>query len=183
MSLFPDFLSLVSDSRDVVLFVDNDIKFRDFLTQKEVKYDTAYLKLATVWSTNSYAERHKVGAILVKDGMIISDGFNGMPSGFDNRCEHEMEDDSGESHLVTNREVLHAEANCLTKVAKSTNNSNNATLYVTLSPCFECAKLILQSGIRKVVFSEVYRDTSGLELLARAGIILEFINLSNGEKE
>ena len=121
--------------------------------------------MASVWAKNSYCTRRQVGAILVKDRMIISDGYNGTPSGFENVCE----DENG----VTKPYVLHAEANAITKVAKSNNSSEGATLYVTASPCLECAKLIIQAGIRRVVYSEEYRITDGLDLLRRAGIEVE----------
>lgn len=118
--------------------------------------------MARIWAENSYCERRKVGAIIVKNSMIISDGYNGTPSGFENICE----DSAG----VTKPYVLHAEANAITKVARSNNSSDGATLYVTASPCLECAKLIIQSGIKRVVFNELYRICDGIELLDRAGI-------------
>jgi len=121
--------------------------------------------MAAVWARNSYCSRRKVGAILVKDRMIISDGYNGTPAGFENVCE----DENG----VTKPYVLHAEANAITKVAKSNNSSEGATLYVTASPCMECAKLIIHAGISRVVYSEEYRITDGLDLLRRAGVIVE----------
>ena len=127
--------------------------------------------MARIWSENSYCHRRKVGALLVKDKMIISDGFNGTPSGFPNVCE----DDSD----TTFPYVLHAEANAITKVARSNNSSEGSTLYVTASPCLECSKLIIQSGIRRVVFSELYRITDGLDLLRRAGIETVHIPLEN----
>ena len=164
------------------------------------KYDSKYIRMAKIWAENSYAIRNKVGALLVKDGMIISDGYNGTPKGFDNICENEVkcdiEDvefdslDGGASvcktydsdcnkcphhYLVTKPEVLHAEANAITKVAKSTNSSDGSTLYVTLSPCLECSKLIIQAGIKRVVYADEYRDTSGLDLLRKAGIKVEQI--------
>lgn len=129
---------------------------------KIVALDMRYLRMAKIWSENSYCLRRKVGALLVKDKMIISDGYNGTPSGFPNICE----DDSN----VTFPYVLHAEANAITKVARSNNSSDGSTLYVTASPCIECAKLIIQAGIRRVVFSELYRITDGIDLLRRAGI-------------
>ena len=128
----------------------------------ESKFDKSYLQMARVWAQNSYCVRRKVGAILVKDRMIISDGYNGTPSGFENVCE----DENG----VTKPYVLHAEANAITKVAKSGNSSLGATLYVTASPCLECSKLIIQAGIKRVVYSEDYRITDGIDLLRRAGI-------------
>ncbi len=131
-------------------------------THKQSLLDRRYLRMARIWAENSYCERRKVGAIIVKDGMIISDGYNGTPSGFENVCE----DDAGH----TKPYVLHAEANAITKVARSNNSSDGATLYVTASPCMECAKLIIQSGVRRVVFNELYRIRDGIELLDRAGI-------------
>lgn len=124
--------------------------------------DKRYIEMAEVWAKNSYCERRKVGALIVKDKMIISDGYNGTPSGFENICEDE--------HDNTKPYVLHAEANAITKVAKSSNNCDNATLYVTTSPCLECSKLIIQSGIKRVVFKELYRITDGIDLLKRVGI-------------
>lgn len=132
------------------------------MDSKQLKFDRSYLRMAQVWAENSYCRRRKVGALIVKDRMIISDGYNGTPSGFENVCE----DEEG----VTKPYVLHAEANAITKVAKSNNSSNGATLYVTAAPCVECAKLIIQSGIKRVVYLESYRLTDGLELLERAGI-------------
>lgn len=131
-------------------------------TEKQTLLDRRYLEMARIWAENSYCRRRKVGALLVKDKMIISDGYNGTPCGFDNICE----DEEG----VTFRYVLHAEANAITKVAKSNNSSDGSTLYVTASPCIECSKLIIQAGIRRVVYAEAYRLTDGLDLLRRAGI-------------
>ncbi len=131
-------------------------------TDKQMKLDCRYMRMARIWAENSYCLRRKVGALLVKDKMIISDGYNGTPSGFENVCEDENDH--------TKPYVLHAEANAITKVARSNNSSEGATLYVTSSPCIECAKLIIQAGIRRVVFSEYYRDTDGIDLLNRAGI-------------
>ena len=131
------------------------------------KFDRSYLQMAEVWAQNSYCKRRKVGALLVKDRTIISDGYNGTPSGFENICE----DENG----VTKPYVLHAEANASTKVAKSGNSSEGATLYVTASPCAECAKLIIQAGIRRVVYGEKYRLTDGIELLERAGVEVLFL--------
>ena len=127
-----------------------------------MKFDERYLEMAEVWSQNSYCKRRKVGALLVKDRMIISDGYNGTPSGFENMCE----DENG----VTKPYVLHAEANAISKVAQSGNSSKGATLYVTASPCLECAKLIIQAGIQRVVYRDQYRLTDGVDLLKRAGI-------------
>ena len=129
---------------------------------KNRQFDRSYLEMASVWAKNSYCTRRQVGAILVKDRMIISDGYNGTPSGFENVCE----DENG----VTKPYVLHAEANAITKVAKSNNSSLGATLYITDSPCMECAKLIIQSGIARVVYARDYRITDGIDLLRRAGI-------------
>ena len=129
------------------------------------KFDHSYLQMAEVWARNSYCKRRKVGALLVKDRTIIADGYNGTPSGFENICE----DEDG----VTKPYVLHAEANAITKVAKSGNSSDGATLYVTASPCAECAKLIIQSGITRVVYRDAYRLTDGIDLLKRAGITVE----------
>ena len=134
-----------------------------------VNIDNIYMNIATEIAELSYAERKKVGAVLVKDGSIISHGYNGTPHGFVNNCEYK--DDDG--NLVTRKEVLHAESNAISKVAKSTNSSEGSTLYVTLSPCFECSKLIIQSGIKRVVYKEAYRYTDGTELLLRAGIPCE----------
>ena len=125
------------------------------------KFDHSYLEMAQIWAQNSYCKRRKVGALLVKDRMIISDGYNGTPSGFENICEEDG---------VTKPYVLHAEANAITKVAKSGNSSEGATLYVTASPCLECSKLIIQSGIKRVVYRDEYRLTDGIDLLRRAGI-------------
>ena len=132
------------------------------------KFDEKYMEMAAVWATNSYCKRRQVGALLVKDRMIISDGYNGTPSGFENVCE----DENG----VTKPYVLHAEANAISKVAKSGNSADGATLYVTASPCMECAKLIIQSGIRRVVYRDEYRLTDGIDLLRRAGIEVEKID-------
>jgi len=129
---------------------------------KQETLDRRYLRMARIWAENSYCHRRKVGALLVKDRMIISDGFNGTPAGFENVCE--------DSDGVTKPYVLHAEANAITKVARSNNSSEGSTLYVTASPCLDCAKLIIQSGIRRVVYDEVYRITDGIDLLQRAGI-------------
>lgn len=136
---------------------------------KQELLDRRYLRMARIWAENSYCERRKVGALLVKDRMIISDGFNGTPAGFENVCE--------DSEGNTKSYVLHAEANAITKVARSNNSSEGATLYITASPCVDCAKLIIQSGIVRVVFNELYRITDGLELLSRAGI--ECVHVDN----
>lgn len=129
---------------------------------KQDLLDRRYLRMAAIWAENSYCQRRKVGAIIVKDSMIISDGFNGTPSGFENVCE----DDSG----ITKPYVLHAEANAITKVARSNNSSDGATLYITASPCMECSKLIIQAGIKRVVYNELYRISDGIDLLRRAGV-------------
>jgi len=138
---------------------------------KQHLLDQRYLKMASVWAQNSYCLRRKVGALLVKDKMIISDGYNGTPSGFENVCEDEN------NH--TKPYVLHAEANAITKVAKSGNSSDGATLYVTSSPCMECAKLIIQAGIKRVVFTENYRIEDGINLLKRANI--EVVQIENND--
>ncbi len=138
-------------------------------TVKRHKYDTAYLRIAREWAQLSYCERRKVGAIIVKDRMIISDGYNGTPSGFENCCE----DNDGMTHWY----VLHAEANAILKVAGSTQSCEGATLYITMSPCRECSKLIHQSGITRVVYHEHYKDDSGLQFLAKAGVEVEHIAL------
>ena len=138
---------------------------------KQHELDKRYLRMAAIWAENSYCKRRQVGALLVKDKMIISDGFNGTPAGFENVCEDET------NH--TKPYVLHAEANAITKVAASSNSSRGATIYVTSSPCIECAKLIIQSGIRRVVYSEDYRLADGIELLRRAGIIVDYIDLND----
>lgn len=129
------------------------------------KFDEKYLQMAAIWAQNSYCKRRQVGALLVKDRMIISDGYNGTPSGFENVCE----DENG----VTKPYVLHAEANAISKVAQSGNSSEGSTLYVTASPCIECAKLIIQAGIKRVVYSDEYRLTDGIDLLRRAGVEVE----------
>ena len=131
------------------------------------KFDRSYLEMAEIWAQNSYCKRRKVGALLVKDRMIISDGYNGTPSGFENICEEDG---------VTKPYVLHAEANAITKVAKSGNSSEGATLYVTASPCLECSNLIIQSGIKRVVYRDEYRLTDGIDLLRRAGIEVEKVD-------
>ena len=131
------------------------------------KFDQRYLEMAEIWAKNSYCKRRQVGALLVKNNMIISDGYNGTPSGFENVCEE---------NGVTKPYVLHAEANAISKVAKSGNSSEGATLYVTAAPCIECAKLIIQSGIKRVVYKDEYRLTDGIDLLARAGVEVEKID-------
>ena len=134
---------------------------------KKNKYDKAYLRIAAEWSKLSYCKRKQVGAIIVRDRMIISDGYNGTPSGFENCCE----DEEG----LTQWFVLHAEANAILKVARSTQSCENATLYITLSPCKECSKLIHQSGIKRVVYQNAYKDTSGLDFLIKAGVEVDQI--------
>lgn len=129
---------------------------------KQLLLDKRYLRMASIWAENSYCKRRQVGALLVKDKMIISDGYNGTPVGFENVCEDE--NDKSKPY------VLHAEANAITKVAKSNNSSDGATLYVTSSPCLECAKLIIQAGIKRVIFSDNYRLEDGINLLKRASI-------------
>lgn len=135
--------------------------------EKNKKYDTAYLRLAREWGKLSYCKRKQVGAIIVRDRMIISDGYNGTPTGFENCCEDE--------NNLTHWYVLHAEANAILKVARSTQSAENATLYITLSPCKECSKLIHQAGIKRVVFMEAYKDDSGIQFLKNAGIVVEHI--------
>jgi dCMP deaminase len=136
---------------------------------KQIYFDRRYLEMARIWSQNSYCKRRQVGALIVKEKMIISDGYNGTPAGFENVCEDE--------NYRTKPYVLHAEANAITKVAKSNNSSEGSTLYITTSPCMECAKLIIQSGIRRVVFCDSYRTREGIELLEKAGIQVEYIEL------
>ena len=137
--------------------------------EKQHNLDLRYLRMAAIWSENSYCTRRKVGALLVKDKMIISDGYNGTPSGFPNKCE--------DADNRTFPYVLHAEANAITKVAKSNNSSEGSTLYVTDSPCIECAKLIIQAGIKRVVYSKLYRITDGLNLMDTAGIKIDYLPL------
>ena len=137
--------------------------------EKQPDFDRRYLEMAKIWAGNSYCKRRQVGALIVKDKMIISDGYNGTPSGFENVCEDE--------NNKTKPYVLHAEANAITKVAKSTNNSENATLYVTCAPCLECSKLIIQSGIRRVVFCDEYHKNDGINLLNKAGIEVTQLNI------
>jgi dCMP deaminase len=136
----------------------------EYPKKKQLRYDSAYLKMAKEWAKLSHCSRKQVGALIVKDRMIISDGYNGTPTGYDNCCENE----EGETHWY----VLHAEANALTKTAKSNHNANEATLYITLSPCKECSKLILQAGIKRVVYINGYKDTSGLDFLRESGVQL-----------
>ena len=140
---------------------------------KQTILDLRYLRMARIWAENSYCVRRKVGALVVKDKMIISDGYNGTPSGFENVCE----DDNN----VTKPYVLHAEANAITKLARSSNNSDGSTLYVTAAPCIECSKLIIQSGIRRVVYGEKYRLEEGIELLRKANIEVIYLNPEQNE--
>jgi dCMP deaminase len=139
------------------------------IEEKQEQFDRRYLRMARIWAENSYCQRRKVGALLVKERMVISDGYNGTPTGFENNCEDEQGN--------TKAYVLHAEANAITKVAQSSNSSKGATLYTTASPCLECAKLIIQAGIVRVVFGEEYRITDGLDLLKRAGISTVFLSV------
>ena len=143
------------------------------MTEKQKKLDERYLRMARIWAENSYCQRRQVGALVVKDKMIISDGYNGTPSGFENVCEDEDN--------VTKHYVLLAEANAITKLARRNNNSDGATIYITASPCIECAKLIIQSGIKRVVYGEKYRLTDGIDLLKRAGIEVIYMDV-NSEK-
>lgn len=148
------------------------------MDKKQLQFDRSYLKMAAIWAQNSYCKRRQVGALIVKERSIISDGYNGTPCGFEDVCE----DEQG----CTKPYVLHAEANAITKMAKSNNSSDGSTLYVTAAPCLECSKLIIQSGIKRVVFRDSYRLTDGLELLVRAGVIVEQIDayaLDNGDCE
>ena len=137
--------------------------------KKQHDLDVRYMRMARIWAENSYCKRRRVGALIVKDKMIISDGYNGTPSGFENVCEDE--------NNVTKPYLLHAEANAITKIARSGNNSNGATLYVTTSPCIECAKLIIQAGIRRVIYGEKYRIEDGINLLKRANIDVEYVSV------
>ena len=137
---------------------------------KKAALDRRYARMALIWAENSYCERRKVGALVVKNNMIISDGYNGTPTGFENICEDE--------NNMSKPYVLHAEANAITKLARSSNSSEGATLYVTASPCIECAKLIIQSGINRVIYTEQYRLTDGVDLLKRAGIDVVFLDLN-----
>jgi len=148
------------------------------ISDKQALLDERYMRMAQIWAENSYCERRQVGALLVKDKMIISDGYNGTPSGFENICEDEFN--------KTKPYVLHAEANAISKVARSHNSSEGATLYVTASPCIECSKLIIQAGIARVVYGELYHIQDGLALLERAGIDVVFCDKNkflNGNKE
>lgn len=147
------------------------LSLQPMTAEKQLRYDIAYMKMAVEWAALSHCTRKKVGALLVKDGMIISDGYNGTPSGFSNECE----DQHGDTHWY----VLHAEANAILKVARSANNAKDCTLYITMSPCKECSKLILQSGIKRIVFHKSYKDTTGLDFLKMAQIeIVELAELA-----
>ena len=145
------------------------MKIRYDSAEKQLRYDKAYLRMAREWAQLSHCKRKQVGALIVKNSMIISDGYNGTPTGFDNCCE----DEEGKTLWY----VLHAEANAIMKVSKSTNNSDGATLYITLSPCKECSKLVLQSGIKRVVYMKAYKDDSGLNFLEKAGV--EVVQIEN----
>lgn len=142
---------------------------------KQTKLDLRYLRMARIWAENSYCQRRQVGALVVKNKMIISDGYNGTPSGFENQCEDE--------NNMTKPYVLHAEANAITKLARSSNNCEGATLYVTTAPCIECSKLIIQAGIKRVVYGEKYRLDDGIKLLEKANIEVTYINPDNDEHE
>ena len=142
-------------------------------TDKQRNLDIRYLRMARIWAENSYCQRRKVGALVVKNKMIISDGYNGTPSGFENLCE--------DNNNVTKPYVLHAEANAITKLARSNNNSDNATLYVTAAPCIECSKLIIQAGIKRVVYGEKYRLEDGINLLKKANIEVIYLNPEENE--
>ena len=145
----------------------------DIQASKQTLLDRRYLRMARIWAENSYCQRRQVGALVVKNKMIISDGYNGTPSGFENVCE--------DADGITYPYVLHAEANAITKLARSGNNSDGSTLYVTAAPCIECSKLIIQSGIKRVVYAEQYRLTDGTDLLQKAGVKVESLNLDNNE--
>ena len=144
-------------------------------TDKQLLLDLRYLRMARIWAKNSYCKRRQVGALVVKDKMIISDGYNGTPSGFENICEDE--------NNLTKPYVLHEEANAITKLARSSNNSDRATLYVTAAPCLECSKLIIQAGIKRVVYGEAYRLEDGINLLRRANIEVIYLNPDEYEAE
>ena len=166
-------------SRDGYVISSEDDYMREGIVDRNdenpkiLKKDISYLGMAYIWSLNSHCIRKKIGSLIVKDNMIISDGYNGTPYGFDNVCE-----DNG----VTKENVLHAEVNALAKIAKSTNSSNKAVMYCTLSPCMNCARLIYQSGIKKLVFSSIYRDISGIKFLIEAGVVMKYINKKTIDK-
>ena len=145
------------------------------MNEKQFKLDCSYIRMARIWAENSYCKRRQVGALVVKNKAIISDGYNGTPSGFENVCE--------DGSNVTYPYVLHAEANAITKLARSNNSSDGATLYVTASPCIECAKLIIQAGIKRVVYSEKYRLEDGLQLMREAGIQLDYIKINDNTEQ
>ena len=147
----------------------------DIQASKQTLLDRRYLRMARIWAENSYCQRRQVGALVVKNKMIISDGYNGTPSGFENVCE--------DADGITYPYVLHAEANAITKLARSGNNSDGSTLYVTAAPCIECSKLIIQSGIKRVVYAEQYRLTDGTDLLEKSGVKVEDVNLENNESK
>ena len=147
----------------------------DIQASKQTRLDRRYLRMARIWAETSYCQRRQVGALVVKNKMIISDGYNGTPSGFENVCE--------DADGITYPYVLHAEANAITKLARSGNNSDGSTLYVTAAPCIECSKLIIQSGIKRVVYAEQYRLTDGTDLLEKAGVKVEYLNLENNESK
>jgi len=167
-----NFWILPSGSRDPLVFSDI-LEMEKFLGPKQFKNDCIYLEMASVWSKNSHCNRMKVGCLIVKNKSIISDGYNGTPTGFPNICETELNE--------TYPAVLHAEANAITKLAKGTQSSDGGTLYVTLSPCFDCSKLIIQSGIKRVVFKDLYRRTEAIDLLKKSGI--EILRINNQELE
>ena len=154
---------------------NNDMPTNETKESKQLKLDLRYLRMARIWAENSYCQRRKVGALVVKEKMIISDGYNGTPSGFENVCEDETD--------TTKPYVLHAEANAITKLARSSNNSDGATLYVTAAPCIECSKLIIQAGIKRVVYAEKYRLNDGIELMERAGIKVVYLNPDDASQE
>jgi dCMP deaminase len=154
---------------DLFTFLMNKYDHKAPYGKRQTQFDIRYLEMARIWAKNSYCIRRQVGALIVKDRMIISDGYNGTPEGFENVCEDE--------NNKTKPYVLHAEANAITKVAKSNNSSEGATLYITTSPCMECAKLIIQSGIRRVVFCDNYHTEDGIELLKRAKIDVDYIEI------
>lgn len=147
---------------------NNDMPTNETKESKQLKLDLRYLRMARIWAENSYCQRRKVGALVVKEKMIISDGYNGTPSGFENVCEDATD--------TTKPYVLHAEANAITKLARSSNNSDGATLYVTAAPCIECSKLIIQAGIKRVIYAEQFRLNDGFDLLRRANIEVIYLN-------
>lgn len=150
----------------------NLLKFGKRNMPKQSDLDATYVKMAQVWSSLSKAKRKRVGCLIVKNGSIISDGYNGTPSGFSNECENI----NSLNQLITKKEVLHAESNAITKLAKSTQSSLGSTMYITASPCEDCAKLIIQSGIKRVVYGEFYKNNSGIKLLDKAGVLVDKLN-------